>query len=101
MAERTPGPWRAKGRTIMNADGVKIATVTVHSGGKNFKPDEVAEANAAFIVDACNRADLVEPLVEALRKCALVCAGETTTRHGLVDALESARAALQAYEAGQ
>ena len=47
------------------------------------------------------RADLVEPLVEALRKCALVCAGETITKSGLVDALDSARTALSSWESAQ
>lgn len=51
-AKPTPRPWRTKGRTIMNADGIKIATATIHSGGKNFKPDEIAEANARLIAAA-------------------------------------------------
>ncbi|MBN8979426.1 MAG: hypothetical protein J0I08_23455 [Rhizobiales bacterium] len=58
---------------------------------KQFRPDDIT-----YI-----RADLVEPLVEALRKCALVCAGETITKSGLVDALDSARTALSSWESAQ
>lgn len=59
-AKPTPRPWRTKGRTIMNADGIKIATATIHSGGKNFKPDEIAEANARLIAAA---PDLLHALI--------------------------------------
>lgn len=37
-------------------------------------------------------------LREALKKCAAVCAGETTTKNGLVDALEVARASLTKHQ---
>jgi hypothetical protein len=40
------------------------------------------------------REELIEELTKALKLCAAVCAGETTTKSGLIDALEKARAAL-------
>lgn len=36
----------------------------------------------------------IEELRDALKACAAVCAGETTTKSGLITALEKARAAL-------
>ena len=50
----TAGPAKVRGRTVMNAHGVKIATATVHSGAKNFKTDAEAEANANLIAEAFN-----------------------------------------------
>lgn len=44
------------------------------------------------------RADAVKDLVDALNKCAAVCAGETFHKNGLVEALESARSALAKFK---
>ncbi len=51
----------------------------------------VQEANAEFIVRACNSHD---DLVKALKLCAAVCSGETMNKNGLIKALEAARSAL-------
>jgi hypothetical protein len=97
-------------------DGIDycIAEVLNDHGG-----ERQAKANAAFIVEACNqydalkhRADLVEPLVEALRasQAALammtapksIMATSTAQAYAHAYAAEcKARTALQAYEAAQ
>lgn len=46
-----------------------------------------SEANARLIAAAPD-------LLEALKSCAAVCAGETMSKQGLVNALEKARAAI-------
>lgn len=43
---------------------------------------------------ALRLAESAPELLEALKLCAAVCAGETTTKAGLIHALEKARAAL-------
>ena len=43
------------------------------------------------------RADIAERMAVALEKTALVCSGDTVTKRGLIDALESARSALSAF----
>jgi hypothetical protein len=45
-------------------------------------------------VEEQRRAGCFDDLLEALKKCAAVCAGETMSKSGLVDALEAARAAI-------
>lgn len=39
-------------------------------------------------------ADHYLEVLEALKKCAAVCAGETMSKNGLIEALEAARAAI-------
>lgn len=46
---------------------------------------------------AYTRSDIAERMAEALEKTALVCSGDTVTKRGLVEALESARSALSAF----
>ena len=63
---RTPGPWKQDGRYIARADPDVIALIaTTNIGGAD---SATQEANAAFIVLACNSHDR---LVKALEQAAL------------------------------
>lgn len=53
---RTPGPWRQNVLLVTDKRGGTIAHCTRWEGATVPKP-EVAEANAAFIVRACNAHD--------------------------------------------
>lgn len=53
-AKHTAGPVKVRGRTVMTAHGVKIASAAVHNGGSNFKSEDVAEANGHLIAEAFN-----------------------------------------------
>ena len=88
-AKHTPGPWAYHNTPTpfiyVNAGGLPICqiyTSTAHgqSMGEQF-------ANARLIAAA-------PELLEALKACAAVCAGETTNKRGLISALEQARAAI-------
>lgn len=88
-AKHTPGPWAHHNTPTpfiyVNAGGLPICqiyTSTAHgqSMGEQF-------ANAHLIAAA-------PELLEALKACAAVCAGETMNKRGLISALEQARAAL-------
>lgn len=88
-AKHTPGPWAHHNTPTpfiyVNAGGLPICqiyTSTAHgqSMGEQF-------ANARLIAAA-------PELLEALKACAAVCAGETMNKRGLISALEQARAAL-------
>lgn len=92
-AKHTPGPWAYHNTPtpfiFVNAGGLPICqiyTSTAHgqSMGEQF-------ANARLIAAA-------PELMEALKACAAVCAGETTNKRGLISALEQARAALAKCE---
>lgn len=76
----TPGPWSVFGRCILGAgstdtyDGVVMGTIAVASeledsdgDGRNWSAGGSPEANAAFIVRACNAHD---ELVAALKATA-------------------------------
>lgn len=52
--------------------------------GEDFKQDAEEALRAAGVPE----------LLDALKKCAAVCAGETMNKNGLIDALESARTAI-------
>jgi hypothetical protein len=90
----TPGPWRygvvedrdfraveADEFYIAGSDDECPATVW---GGKGYPR---GEANARLIAAAPD-------LLEALKACAAVCAGEVVNKNGLIFALEQARAAI-------
>lgn len=61
MAERTKGPWKVEGHKIIDAHNNDIAEITRF--GADFAPQEWAtpkkhwQANAEFIVQACNAHD--------------------------------------------
>lgn len=111
MPARTPGPWSvgdATGRMVVRevpdmcdgGDYYSVAVTTAHS----LLPEGEALANTAFIVEACNqhealkrRADLVEPLVEALR----IIAGQQQCIDNLMGNADVACAALSSWEAAQ
>ena len=91
MSKFTPGPWRittdAQGfPQHLVAEGYTTVCSFLTSV-KRMCPSEQIDANARLIAAA-------PALYEALKKCANVCAGETTTKRGLIEALESAKAAL-------
>jgi hypothetical protein len=90
MSEHTPTPWRVEyddnGFFFIDAPG-RPSPYIAATGGEGMANAE----NAAFIVKAVNSHDA---LVDALKSCAAVCAGEVTSKSGLIDALEKARAAL-------
>ena len=88
-AEHTPGPWfnTSQDDTPMGEvmDQPLDSGVTLHIGisGPN------AKADARLIAAA-------PELLEALKACAAVCAGDTMHKQGLIDALAKARAAIAA-----
>lgn len=53
------------------------------------------EATAAKRKETQRRADCFDELVEALSHTAAVCAGEISSKNGLINALEKARSALK------
>lgn len=94
--EHTPwklGPTWGNGSTrfITEGDGA------VESEDENYVAEvrgntpERRDARAHLIVTAVNSHP---QLVEALQKCAAVLAGDSMSKNGLIEALESARAAL-------
>ena len=92
MSSFTPGPWEdvSYGTNARNGIAhVKTSsscemTIDCTRSGKDFGVDR---ANARLVAAAPD-------LLEALRKCAAVCSGQTMHKSGLIDALESARAAI-------
>ena len=93
-AQHTPGPWFtfANGACVGgpaghlgNPSGADTAGIA-HCGMALRTHSEV-QANAALIAAA-------PELLEALKACAAVCAGETVNKNGLINALTLARDAL-------
>ena len=74
MNDHTPGPWRASGQEILSGKGSSVVCIgtVFHSPGM-MEPGE-REANAEFIVKACNG---YEELVDAAR--AMVTARDEPT----------------------
>lgn len=90
----TDGPWFLEGTDVMarrhGADGAEMIACAYgfeNSRGKVVTTKE-SRANARLIAAAPD-------LYEALQDCAAVCAGETSSKGGLIAALERARAALK------
>ena len=68
--------------------GDRVVALVVHSSDLlSLRSHPSVTANAHLIAAAPD-------LLEALKKCASVCAGETMSKSGLISALESARAAI-------
>ena len=89
----TPGPWvMTEGKCIyINAkvDGKRRFILQRSTGegcGINVEAEQV-RADCRLIAAA-------PELLEALKACAAVCAGETMNKRGLISALEQARAAI-------
>ena len=89
----TPGPWvMTEGKCIyINAkvDG-KRRFILQRSTGKGYGINVEAEQVRAD----CRLIAAAPELLEALKACAAVCAGETMNKRGLISALEQARAAI-------
>lgn len=84
MSAHTPGPW--SGKTVI-AMTVALEECGVSLGFGSNRTEE-AVANARLIAAA-------PELLEALKLCASVCAGETSDKNGLISALEAARSAMK------
>ena len=101
-AAHTPGPWQLlpeeAGKDYLRIRGTqlggryKVANVhcVVCEGMPEISRREATEslANARLIAAA-------PELLDALKACAGVCAGEVTTKSGLINALEKARAVMR------
>lgn len=97
MSAHTPGPWLIREGDEWTHDVVTLEGVNTEGdpmywtvASANGRRDEV-KANVRLIAAAPD-------LLEALKLCAAVCAGETSYKRGLVEALEAARAALTKAE---
>lgn len=101
-AKHTPGPWAVlpeeADKDYLRIRGTRIScrykVANVHmlrlwESHDVLRDRENAEswANARLIAAA-------PELLEALKACAAVCAGETMNKRGLISALEQARAAI-------
>ena len=93
-AKHTPGPWSIDGGgSVISSDAVtdlailNMANPRFSWGGSDFSTKSHREANARLIAAA-------PELLDALRFCAAVCAGEIMHKQGLIDALEKARSAI-------
>ncbi len=89
----TPTPWTYRQRTTTD-DLFVIEGENGYGVGRTFSFFDVDQANAAFIVKACNSHD---KLVEALREM-LAKFPATTGGTGQVDAREQARIVLNQLE---
>lgn len=92
MSGHTPGPWSAKRQnghlrasSRLHIFDSQFRVVTVMSG--SMKNACSYEANARLIAAA-------PELLEALKSCAAVCAGQVFNKKGLIESLELARAAI-------
>lgn len=84
----TPGPWAVARMTPCRVDTASGSiSISWSSNNDSGAREREAEANARLIAAA-------PELLEALKACAAVCAGETMNKRGLISALEQARAAL-------
>lgn len=93
--KHTPAPWRATKREV--PEGLNWASripfaIERPAGGAVLPVADVcdqpeAEANARLIAAA-------PELLDALRACAAVCAGETMHKQGLIDTLQLAQKAI-------
>lgn len=98
-AKHTPGPWRVFEHswcdTSIGAPGTSNAICRLDI---NHATEESQEADEAQMAANARLIAAAPELLEALKACAAVCAGETTNKRGLISALEQARAALAKCE---
>lgn len=88
MSKHTAGPWKAVEVGDTGGENpMPIYEVQTAGGHKRIceyiRPDDARLCAAA------------PELLEALKKCAAVCAGETMHKNGLIEALDAARAAIR------
>jgi len=84
------GPWKTSHNgtsVVMANDKTYKLVASVFGDRDDCYPDDAMLANARLIAAAPD-------LLHAVRRCALVMAGETLHKQGLVDALELARSAM-------
>lgn len=99
MNAHTPGPWTTKPPCreeqqywwTIRAPGTKPQVVS-------FEVARLSSANTPELEHDAQLIAAAPDLLEALKLCAAVCAGETSYKRGLVEALEAARAALAKAE---
>ena len=94
----TPGPWE-----VHSSNSERWSCYVFPKGNGNFPYDTICHIEEAFGPNyshpgshtANARLIAAAPeLLEALKACAAVCAGETMNKRGLISALEQARAAI-------
>lgn len=98
MSKHTPGPWKA-GRPDMGTlvDGVE--SKWIYAGGKYVAVASGRVSDDWFEIMANARLIAAAPeLLDALKLCAAVCAGETMHKDGLIKALDTALAAIAKAE---
>lgn len=86
MNKHTPGPWTVNAYNEIESGAVRICSVDIEETNAGLNGGE-GQANARLIAAAPD-------LLEALKYCAAVCAGEVMNKNGLINALEKARAAI-------
>lgn len=98
-AKHTPGPWsvceHSWCETSIRAPSTDHALCRLDI---NHATEESQEADEAQMAANARLIAAAPELLEALKACAAVCAGETMNKRGLVSALEQARAALAKCE---
>jgi hypothetical protein len=93
-SKHTPGPWEIDDEApgYINAAGIPIAQVFDNPDtGMEPLDEEPSTFNARLITAAPD-------LLEALKKCAAVCSGDTMNKRALIDALKAAKEAIQKAE---
>lgn len=99
--QHTPTPWRTTNdhaNKICDQVGKKIAVCPTHAGGGQWRDREEADANAAFIVRACNaHEELVAAADEALNTLIGCCipAGGCDDRKAILDTQKRLRDVLK------
>lgn len=98
MSKHTPGPWHVSpfgaGFEIESATGVSVGQAHQTRPVRTADDHDERRANARLMAAA-------PELLEALKACAAVCAGEAVSKNGLVNALEKARDAIAKATGGK
>lgn len=92
-AKHTPGPWVADDNEGFSPWSIWSRMAPSGHGTPGRKVAVVDDCSGHSDADAQLIAAAPE-LLEALKACAAVCAGETMNKRGLISALEQARAAI-------
>lgn len=94
MSKHTPTPWTAEGKSIWRDTPLQFVAITTTTRG-----DEVDEANAAFIVRACNARDDLLEACKAVMDAAPNLQVLARPGHGpMLDAYQLVRAAIAKAE---
>jgi hypothetical protein len=94
MNKHTPGPWTYTGN---GHDEIVAPNVIVLEDDGGCGDPSCCGPASYWVAISSDNARLIAAapeLLEALKLCAAVCAGETINKNGLIAALESARAAI-------